>query len=84
MRLLVETRPESWKLNFNSEGWLALNFVPHEMAAVARDTTGALRFIVWSGLQMHGALGERLSLKKKLSSSDWNALKSQYHPSARQ
>ena len=81
-RLLVETRPESWKLNFNSEGWLALNFVPHGMAAVARGTTGALRFIVWSGLQMHGDLGERLNLKKILSSSDWNALRSQHHPGA--
>ena len=35
---------------------------------------------VWNGFQLHGDVGERLNLKRKLASSDWAALRQKTHP----
>ena len=48
MRLGIENRGEFWKLDFNSEGWLAQNFTPHGAPALQRDALGVARFVVWN------------------------------------
>ena len=80
LRLEIENRADNWKLNFNSEGWLAGNFVPHGAAAVTKDDQGALRFVIWDGMQLHGDVGERLALKKRLSRGEWNTKRNEVHP----
>lgn len=53
--------------------------MPLGMAAVMKDSRDELRFVVWNGSQMHGDVGERMNLKKRLTASNWNALKFRDH-----
>ena len=80
MQLAMNQRSEFWKLDFNSEGWLARNFTPHGAPALKRDTDGSLQFIVSNGFQMHGGVGERLGLQRKLPASTWNNVRERAHP----
>ena len=40
MQLAVENRHDFWKLDLNSEGWLARNFIPHGAPALFKDDKG--------------------------------------------
>lgn len=62
LRLDVKKRGERWRLDFNKDGLLAGDFIPHGAAAVVKDKTGTLRFPVYQKWQLHGDLGERLGL----------------------
>ena len=52
MNLNLVNRGESWKLDFNSEGWIAQNFTPHGTPAIRKDTLGTRRFVVWNRYEL--------------------------------
>ena len=66
LQLQCDKRYTRWKLDFTREGWLARNFTPHGAAAVRKDSLGRLRFVIWNGYELHGDIGERLGLPKKV------------------
>ena len=78
--VLQVSRSVSYRLDFNKEGSLASNFTPHGAAATVIDNTGTLRFVVWNRWQLHGDIGERLGLRRKWKSNEWQALMSTQHP----
>ncbi|KAF6236190.1 hypothetical protein HO173_005819 [Letharia columbiana] len=67
MNLGIENRSEFWKLDLNSEGWLAGNFMPHGAPAVRKDKDGKRHFVIWNAYQLHGDVGERMGLTRKMS-----------------
>ena len=82
LMLNIEDRGEFYKLDFNSEGNLALNFTPHGAAATVKDQDGTRKFAVWNQYQLHGDVGERLKLRRKMPINDWKALMAKHHPGA--
>ena len=66
LQLQCDKRYTRWKLDFTREGWLARNFTPHGAAAVRKDSLGRLRFVIWNGYELHGVVGERLGLPRKV------------------
>ena len=80
MKLRVENRFEFWKLDFNSEEWLAQNFMPHGAPAVQKDNDGVRRFVVWNMYQLHGDLGERMGLTRKVSTIASKIMRDRTHP----
>lgn len=65
MNLGIENRSEFWKLDLNSEGWLAGNFMPYGAPAVRKDKDGKRRFVIWNAYQLHGDVGERMGLTRR-------------------
>lgn len=67
MNLGIENRSEFWKLDLNSEGWLAGNFMPHGAPVVRKDKDDKRHFVIWNAYQLHGDVGERMGLTRKMS-----------------
>ena len=73
-------RAEAYKLDFNARGNLAKDFTPHGAAATGRDSDGTRKFVIWNGFQLHGDVGERLKLRRKLPTAEWKKLVKQTYP----
>ena len=43
------------------------NFMPHGAPAVQKDKDGNRHFVVWNTYQLHGDVGERIKLTRKVS-----------------
>ena len=73
---------DRWRLDFTADGTLAMNHTPHGAAATARDGSGIRRFVVWNGFQLHGDVGERLGLTRKMARKDWLVMRNTAYPNA--
>ena len=80
--MLQVDRSDLYKEDFNKERCLARNFTPHGAAATTIGKDGLRHFLVWQGYQLHGDIGERLGLKRKMDRKEWQALMKVHHPNA--
>lgn len=54
--------------------------MPHGAPAVRKDKDGNRHFVVWNTYQLHGDVGERMRLTRKVSAVAWKNLRDRLHP----